>query len=80
MRPSSMTGRYSLTLLVLLWNLGSVRSLAAQDLVITNARIIVGQRHRDHQGSIVVRGGRIVSVSAGPRKRFPASRPSMGGA
>jgi len=37
-----MKRRLALTLCALGWNLGSVRSLAAQDLVITNARIIVG--------------------------------------
>src|ERR1700682_4725326 len=61
-----MKRRFSLTLLVLLWNLGAVRSLAAQDLAITNARIIVGNGTVINQGSIVVRGGRIASVSAGP--------------
>src|ERR1700682_1003109 len=61
-----MKRRFSLTLLVLLWNLGAVRSLAAQDLAITNSRIIVGNGTVINQGSIVVRGGRIASVSAGP--------------
>src|SRR6266404_1528439 len=54
------------TLLVFSWSLGSVRSLAAQDLVITNARIIVGNGNVIDQGSIVIRGGRIGSVAAGP--------------
>src|SRR6266571_3113178 len=53
------------TLLVFSWSFGSVRSLAAQDLVITNARIIVGNGNVIDQGSIVIRGGRIVSVAAG---------------
>jgi imidazolonepropionase-like amidohydrolase len=61
-----MKRHHSLTLFVLLWNLGSVRSLAAQDLVITNARIIVGNGTVINQGSIVVSGGRLASVSAGP--------------
>ena len=39
---------------------------AAQDLVITNARIIVGTGQVIEQGAIVVRGGRIATVSAGP--------------
>lgn len=52
-------------LLVFSWSLGSVRSLAAQDLVITNARIIVGNGNVIDQGSIVIRGGRIASVAAG---------------
>ena len=52
------------TLLVFFGNLGSVRNLAAQDLVITNARIIVGNGNVINQGSIVIRGGRLVTVSA----------------
>ena len=54
-----------LVLLVVSWSLGNVVSLAAQDLVITNARIIVGNGNVIDQGSIVIRGGRIVSVAAG---------------
>ena len=38
---------------------------AAQDLVIANARVIVGNGTVIDQGTIVVRGGRIASVSAG---------------
>ena len=39
---------------------------AAQDLAITNARVIVGNGPIIESGTIVVRGGRIASVSAGP--------------
>jgi len=39
--------------------------LAAQDLAITNARIIVGNGIVISKGSVVVRGGRIVSVASG---------------
>lgn len=39
--------------------------LTAQDLVINNARIIVGNGTVIDQGSIVIRGGRIQSVAAG---------------
>ena len=39
--------------------------LAAQDLVVSNARIIAGTGQIIEQGTIVVRGGRIVSVAAG---------------
>src|SRR6266699_201398 len=53
------------TFLVFSWSLGGVRTLAAQDLVITNSRIIVGNGNVIDQGSIVIRGGRIVSVAAG---------------
>jgi len=38
---------------------------AAQDVAITNARIIVGTGQVIESGTIVVRGGRIVSVTAG---------------
>ena len=41
----------------------AVVDVAAQDLVITNARIIVGNGTVIEQGSIVVRNGRIVSVA-----------------
>jgi imidazolonepropionase-like amidohydrolase len=58
-----------MTLLVLL-TLGSiaggVADLSAQDLAITNARIIVGNGEVIENGSIVVREGRIASVAAGP--------------
>jgi imidazolonepropionase-like amidohydrolase len=43
----------------------AARTAAAQDLVITNARIIVGNGQVVEQGSIVVRNGRIVSAGAG---------------
>ena len=46
-------------------SLGGVRQLAAQDLVIINARIIDGAGGVIDRGSVVVRGGRIVSVEAG---------------
>ena len=51
-------------LLVFFSSLGSVRNLAAQDLVINNARIIVGNGNVINQGSIVIRGGKLASVSA----------------
>jgi imidazolonepropionase-like amidohydrolase len=40
-------------------------SAAAQDLAITNARIIVGSGQVIDSGTIIVRGGRIVSVTQG---------------
>ena len=49
----------------LLFNAATPGALSAQDLVITNARIIVGNGTVIDQGSIVVRGGRITSVAAG---------------
>jgi imidazolonepropionase-like amidohydrolase len=41
------------------------RPVLAQDIAITNARIIVGSGQVIDSGTIVVRGGRMVSVSAG---------------
>ena len=52
-------------LYVALCVLTTVSSAAAQDLVIANARIIVANGTMIDNGSIVVRGGRITSVSAG---------------
>jgi imidazolonepropionase-like amidohydrolase len=60
-----MTRSLATTACVVLLSLGMPRSLTAQDLVITNARIIVGNGAVIAQGAIVVRGGRIVSVGAG---------------
>jgi imidazolonepropionase-like amidohydrolase len=45
--------------------LASVQSLSAQDLTITNVRVIVTPDAVLNQGSIVVRGGRIVSLAPG---------------
>jgi imidazolonepropionase-like amidohydrolase len=61
-----MSKRLLLTLSVLLGNLAGAVTLSAQDLVIANARIIVGNGTVIDQGSIVVRGGRITAVSPGP--------------
>jgi imidazolonepropionase-like amidohydrolase len=41
------------------------QSLSAQDVAITNARVIVGNGTVIDSGSVIVRGGKIVSVSAG---------------
>src|SRR5690242_21649346 len=49
---------------VLPWLLG-LGIAAAQDVAITNARIIVGNGPAIPSGTIVVRGGKIVSVGAG---------------
>src|SRR5258706_15805847 len=48
-----------------IWNLGAAPDLAAQDLVITNARIIAGNGAVINSGSVVVRAGKIVSVAQG---------------
>ena len=52
----------AITLAVLI---GLTRPAAAQDVVITNARVIVGNGQVIERGSIVVRNGRIASVAAG---------------
>ena len=51
--------------LVLLWNVGLMTPSVAQDLVITNALIIAGNGTVINPGSVVVRSGRIASVSQG---------------
>ena len=61
-----MTKRLTFLCLICLWNLAGAQDLVAQDLVITNARILDGTGATIEQGSIVVRDGRLVSVSAGP--------------
>src|SRR5580700_7470122 len=45
--------------------LGALASLSAQDLTITNARIVAANGAMIERGSIVVRAGKIVSVSPG---------------
>jgi imidazolonepropionase-like amidohydrolase len=49
----------------------AAHTAAAQDVVITNARIVVGNGTVIDQGTIVVRGGRIASVATG-RTAAPA--------
>src|SRR6266850_6051462 len=56
--------RYTLTILACL-TLGALTSLSAQDLTITNARIIGPNGSVIQRGSIVVRAGKIVSVAPG---------------
>jgi imidazolonepropionase-like amidohydrolase len=51
--------------IVLVCVVSSARAVSAQDLAITNARIIVGTGQVIEQGTIVVKGGRIASVAAG---------------
>lgn len=52
--------------LTFLLNPGAADDLSAQDLVVTNARIIVGNGVTIDPGSVVVRNGRIVSATKGP--------------
>ncbi len=54
--------------------LGAVAPLAAQDLTITNARIVVGNGAVIERGSIVVRAGKIVSGLPAPRRPRAARR------
>jgi imidazolonepropionase-like amidohydrolase len=56
--------RRSLMILACLM-LGTLTPLFAQDVTITNARIVVANGTVIERGSIVVRGGKIVSVGAG---------------
>jgi imidazolonepropionase-like amidohydrolase len=51
--------------LALTFALAATAPLAAQDLTITNARIVVGNGTVIERGGIVVQGGKIVSVAAG---------------
>jgi imidazolonepropionase-like amidohydrolase len=55
----------TVALFVLLAHGSSVARAAAQNLAITNARIIVGNGQVIERGSLVVQNGRIVSVAAG---------------
>ena len=43
----------------------SAQPAVAQDVAITNARVVVGNGQVINSGTIVVRGGKIVSASAG---------------
>src|SRR5688572_783440 len=51
--------------LLLLAIFATPRPIAAQDLVIVNARILDGKGGVIERGSVVVRGGKIESVAAG---------------
>jgi len=64
----------ALPALVLSFALVAAVPLAAQDLTITNARIVVGNGTVIEKGSIVVRGGKIESVARCGRSRRPAAR------
>jgi imidazolonepropionase-like amidohydrolase len=60
--------------LVVLAAVGSTAELAAQGLVITNARILDGKGGAIERGAIVVRDGKIVSVAAGDAAAVPGAR------
>jgi imidazolonepropionase-like amidohydrolase len=59
-----MMKRHTLPILACL-TFGALAPLSAQDLTITNARIVVGNGTVIDRGSIVVRAGKIVSVAPG---------------
>jgi imidazolonepropionase-like amidohydrolase len=59
-----MKSQLAIALSVLTLTVGLTTDLAAQDLVLTNVRVIVGTGRVIESGSIVVRGGRIASVAA----------------
>lgn len=56
---------FAFLIAVFLLSLGTAEVSNAQNLVITNARIIVGNGQVIERGSIVVRGGRIAAVTSG---------------
>lgn len=62
--------RFSVVLLSLTATIGLAPGAAAQNLVIANARIIVGPDQTIERGTIAVKGGRIASVTSG---RAPAA-------
>jgi imidazolonepropionase-like amidohydrolase len=55
-------------------------SASAQNLVISNARIIVGDGQVIEKGSVVVKDGRIVSVTAGPASSAASGSARINGA
>ncbi len=65
---------FAVTCLTLLAALAAPRETAAQDLVITNARILDGKGGAIDRGSVVVRGGMIASVSAGAAPATPGAQ------
>jgi imidazolonepropionase-like amidohydrolase len=67
-----MNRRIAALSLSLVASLLLARGAAAQNLVVTNARIIVGPGQVIERGAIVVRDGRIASVAAGQAPAAPA--------
>jgi imidazolonepropionase-like amidohydrolase len=60
-----MSRSVALTVVACLWVTGASTRLSAQDLVVTNTRIIVGNGVVIEDGVIAIRGGRIVSAGTG---------------
>jgi hypothetical protein len=54
-----------ISLMIIAFLTSGIASLNAQDLTITNARIVVANGTVIERGSIVVRAGKIVSAAAG---------------
>ena len=52
--------------LAILWGLSAAQSVVAQNLVVRNARVLDGNGGVINRGTIVVRRGRISSVSENP--------------
>ena len=71
-----LTPTVPVVLLLAGWLLAAPAAAAAQDLTITNVRIIGPNATVIERGSIVVRGGKIVSVAAGQRRRRRPARRS----
>jgi imidazolonepropionase-like amidohydrolase len=67
-----MNRRIASLFMLLAASLVLARAADAQNLVISNARIIVGPGQVIESGSVVVRNGRIASVAAGPAPAAPA--------
>lgn len=63
----------ALTVAVVVGGLGLVQDAAAQNLVITNARILDGRGGVIQGGSVVVRDGKIVSVTQGAAPSVPGA-------
>ena len=60
-----MSRRLTVAFLACVVHVSAAENLSAQDLIISNVRIIVGNGELIEQGSIVVRGGRIAAIEAG---------------
>jgi imidazolonepropionase-like amidohydrolase len=60
-----MKTRSALACLACLCSFAHPANLAAQDLVISNARILVGNGSVIESGTVIVRSGRIASIGAG---------------
>src|SRR4051812_26638468 len=69
--PCNVWAVFTAVSLTLISSLALARGAAAQNLVISNARIIVAPGQVIERGAIVVRDGRIASVAAGPAPAAP---------